>query len=64
MDGFKLQSELKARRQFDPSNKQDLEELGYFIKNKKWKDGCPFYLEYPYVDIPIMCMTRYAEHML
>lgn len=64
MGNFKLKAAVHDRRKFDPSNKQDLEELGYFIKNKKWKSGCPFHLEFPYSDIPAMCMTKYTEHSL
>lgn len=51
------------RHQFDPSNKQDLVELAYFINNGRWKNGCPFYLEWPYQDIVAMCQSKYTEHM-
>lgn len=52
------------RRNFDPSKKADLVELAYFKKNLKWKNGCPFYLEWPYADIVGMCMTKYTDKML
>ena len=52
------------RREFDPSSKQDLLELKYFKKNRKWKQGCPFYLEDPFIEVPAMCYHRYTEYML
>lgn len=55
---------LVHRRRFDPSRKEDLNELKYFISHSKWKSGCPFYLEDPWSDIPIMCKEKYTQHML
>lgn len=53
-----------VRRKFNPSKKEDLNELTFFVKNKKWKGVCPFYLEYPWEDIPTMCKDKYSEFML
>lgn len=64
MGDYKLKTAIRERRSFDPANKQDLEELGYFMKNKKWKNGCPFRLEFAYSDVPAMCMAKYTEHSL
>ena len=54
----------RPRRLFDPDNKQDLRELKYFLEHRSWKNGCPFYVEYPWEDIPAMCKDKYASHML
>lgn len=54
----------KPRREFNPSNKNDLKELKYFVANKQWRDGCPFYAEYPWEDIPAMCLEKYASYSL
>ncbi len=64
MGDIKSKFNIRERRNFDPANKKDLAELGYFIKNKKWREGCPFTLEHPYEDIPFMCMAKYTEHSL
>jgi hypothetical protein len=48
----------------DPSDKEDLKELSYFIKHTTWKTTCPFLLEYPHKDIVSMCQVFYTEHML
>lgn len=60
----KSKSAVRERRDFNPSKKEDLVELGFFVKNKKWREGCPFNLEFPYTDVPNMCMIKYAEHSL
>ena len=52
------------RREFDPASKKDLMELKFFKENGKWKNGCPFYLEDPFVEIPAMCESRYTKYML
>lgn len=57
-------TELHARRRFDPSKREDQEELKYFLQNNKWRTGCPFYVEYPWSDIPAMCKDMYAKYML
>lgn len=53
-----------SRRRFDPSKKNDITELKFFLENGKWRNGCPFYVEHPWEDIPAMCKDRYATHML
>ena len=55
---------LKQRRFFDPKKKEDLKELSYFLKNNKWKTGCPFFIEWPYENIVAMCQEKYSRHML
>jgi hypothetical protein len=52
------------RREFNPSNVKDLHELKFFKEHNKWKEGCPFYLEDPFVDIPTMCESKYTSYML
>jgi hypothetical protein len=52
------------RRRFDPSDREDLKELSYFIKHTTWKTTCPFLLEYPHKDVVSMCQVFYTEHML
>ena len=53
-----------SRRVFDPSAKEDVLELKYFLQNNKWRSICPFYIEYPWEDIPAMCKDKYSQHML
>ena len=43
---------FNPRREFNPASKKDLLELKYFKEKNKWKNGCPFYLEDPFVEIP------------
>lgn len=52
------------RRRFDPSKKEDCDELKYFLEHRRWKNICPFYAEYPWEDIPGMCKDRYSSYML
>jgi hypothetical protein len=55
---------FNPRREFDPANKKDLQEFKFFKKYGKWKDGCPFYLEDPFVEIPAMCENKFTNYML
>lgn len=64
MQLYKSLNHVRTRRAFDPANREDQLELKYFIENKKWRDGCPFFLEFPYLDIPAMCNVRYTEYSL
>ena len=64
MGDYKSSFNIVERRNFNPASEEDLKELGFFVMNRKWKSGCPFYLEFPYSDIPAMCMAKYTEHSL
>jgi hypothetical protein len=59
-----LRSLLPERRRFDVKSTTDLKELSFFIKNHTWKNSCPFYLEWPYTDIPTMCKSKLTEYVL
>lgn len=54
----------RTRRPFDPSSKTDMLEYQYFLKHKKWKKGCPFILDWPYLTIPDMLKDKIIKHML
>lgn len=59
-----LNQALKQRRRFDPAERNDLKELSYFIKYNRWKNGCPFYIEWPHRDVVSMCQSKYTQYML
>lgn len=59
----KLSQAMYNRRIFDPKNKKDLEEYGYFIRNSKWVNGCPFWLEWPYQSVPSMIKDKIVRNM-
>jgi hypothetical protein len=61
---FSLLNSLRTRRRFDPSKAEDLKELKQFVETNQWINGCPFYLEDEWDNIPVMCMHKYAKHML
>lgn len=51
----------RERRTFDPFNPADLKEYKHFIKNARWKNGCPFRVEWPYTSIPDMIKTKLLD---
>ena len=55
---------LRQRRLFDPTSAEDLKELKHYIDTNQWISGCPFFLEDEWDNIPVMCMHKYARHML
>ena len=49
------------KRVFDPSKKEDLAVYKNYITEHSWgKTGCPFELEWPYLDIPTMLSNKIA----
>jgi hypothetical protein len=52
------------RREFNPAKVADLTELKYFKDNGKWKSGCPFYLDDPFIEVPAMCESKFTAYML
>lgn len=61
---YSLLNSVNTRRRFNPSSAQDLMELKHYIKTNQWIGACPFYLEQDWDNIPVMCLHKYAEHML
>ena len=59
-----LEQKIKTRKEFDPSNSDDVDELQYFIENRKWRFTCPFISEGLSEDIFITCLIKYAKHQL
>ena len=52
------------RRQFEYS-KQDIADAKKFLAHKKWgPEGCPFYLEWPYLTIPDMLKDKLTKFYL
>jgi hypothetical protein len=58
------QMNLYQRHQFDPSSKGDMVVARKFLLNNKWEAGCPFYLEWPYLDIPSMIKDKITAYAL
>jgi len=48
---FRVSSQVWQKREFNPTSKVDLQEYRYFITHTKWKDGCPFILEWPFLNV-------------
>jgi len=56
---------LYQRHQFDPSNKDDLKLVRKYLHNYSWgNNGCPFFLEWPYLDVPSMIKDKITEYTL
>ena len=62
--GNRLSYVIYNRRKFDPTKRQDVEDYKYFLNNNHWKDGCPFWLEWPYLTIPDMIKDSIVRNLL
>ena len=51
----------KERVLFDPRNRKHMLDFAKFVKYNNWKDGCNYYLEDPYSDIPSMIRAKIAD---
>ena len=54
----------KAKVFFDPSNKKHILDFAKFVKYNGWRDGCSYFLEDPFTDIPTMIRFKIAEYTL
>lgn len=55
------------KRHFDPSSKEDRLLAYKFLKLFTWKDltsnnTCPFFCEYPYLEIPAMLRDKLVDY--
>ena len=51
----------KERVLFDPRNRKHMLDFAKFVKYNNWRDGCNYYLEDPYGDIPTMIRAKIAD---
>ena len=58
------QTILLKREVFDPKNPNHIEEVKHFMQYNKWKDICPFFLEWPYLTIPDMIKDKIVRGIL
>lgn len=57
--------ETKIRRHFDVNNKKDVDVYRKFLTNSGWgSDGCPFLLEEPFDNIPVMIDNKLIRYFL
>ena len=61
----KLNQEILLKRGvFNPNNPEHIEEVRFFLSNNRWKDICPFFLEWPYLTIPDMVKDKIVRHVV
>jgi hypothetical protein len=58
---FKLSHTIWMKRYFDANSKEDVVAYKYFLENGRWKDRCPFILEWPYLTVTDMIRTQLIE---
>lgn len=58
---IKFSHKIYAKRSFNPNNANDLWEYSSFMNTDSWKDGCPFYLEWPFLSVPDMIKSKIVE---
>lgn len=54
----------KPKIEFDPYNVDHLDMYNKYLQTKRWGLGCPFHLEWPYANIPVMIERKIIDaHM-
>lgn len=52
----------KVRVAFNPKNKKHMLDYAKFIKYNNWVNGCDYFLEEPFTDIPTMIQAKVAHN--
>jgi hypothetical protein len=52
------------KRQFDPTQSNDLKEYKYFLEKGRWQNTCPFICEPPYESVIFLIERRIVEHCI
>lgn len=58
----KSRLQAKVRVAFNPKNKKHMLDYARFIKYNNWVNGCDYYLEEPFTDIPTMIQAKVAHN--
>lgn len=54
----------RPRVLFNPADENHLKDYAKFLKHSNWKEGCNYFLEDPYMDIPTMINEKIVNHFL
>jgi hypothetical protein len=54
----------KQRVFFNPANPVHMKDYALFVKTANWRNGCNYFLEDPYQDIPTMINSKIINHVL
>jgi hypothetical protein len=49
--GFKLSTHQWPKRSFNPHSAEDLALYQDFLLNDRWGNGCPFNIEWPFLNV-------------
>ena len=61
----KLEMMFASKKRKFEATKEDIEIAKKYILKKQWgNEGCPFYLEWPYLTIPDMLKDRITKYYL
>jgi hypothetical protein len=62
----KLENVIRNKRNnFDPDFSDDMMVAKEYLMTNRWgSQGCPFFLEWPYLDIPSMLKDKITKHAL
>lgn len=61
---FRVSSVYWPRREFNPASAEDLAEYRYFLQKQTWKTGCPFVLEWPFLNVIVMIEHKVTRHYI
>ena len=60
-ENFKLSHVIWNKRYFNPNSKEDIQDYKYFMDNRRWKNRCPFILEWPYLTVTEMIRSKLID---
>jgi len=64
MKNFRVSTQFWPKRTFDPKSSDDLAEYKYFLQKQAWREGCPFVLEWPFLNVISMIEHKITRHHL
>lgn len=51
LENFKLSHHTWNKRLFNAASAEDLKVYQDFLLNNRWQNGCPFIIEWPYLNV-------------
>lgn len=46
-----IEQQKRNKKTFNIDNQDDIEEFKFFLLNKRWRNVCPFHVEWPYINV-------------
>lgn len=63
-NSYRVSGNAWIKREFNPKSKEDLNEYKYYLTKQRWRQSCPFLVEWPFTNAVAMIEHKIVRQHL